>query len=137
MTEAKDETVVEDPPPPPCLGELVEKLLDSERSHYVNRRRFPFDFHQNLSGAYKPFLRGEPLDSSNGQDKGKDEASDVELVDGKLQRPPGAPHVSNLPAPGKKWFSDVQEVKKLPLFRVMDHKLVQRDLNHKFPRVKS
>jgi hypothetical protein len=47
----------------------------------VNRGCFPFDFHQTLSGAYNTFLRGEPLDSSSGQDEGEDEASDVELVD--------------------------------------------------------
>ncbi len=84
----------------------------------VNRRCFPFDFHQTLSGAYKTFLRGEPLDSSDGQDKGEEEASDVELVDEKVQRPPDAQHVLNLPAPGKKWSSDALEV-KLPLFMVI------------------
>ena len=91
----------------------------------VNARRFPFDFHQTLSGAYKTFLRGEPLDSSDGQDKGKDETSDVEFVEA---------HVSNLPAPGKKLSSDAPEVKKLPRFRVMDHKLVRRDLNPRLPK---
>ena len=92
----------------------------------VNARRFPFDFHQTLSGAYKTFLRGEPLDSSDGQDEGEDESSGVE--------PPGEAHVSNLPAPGKKLSSDAQEVKKLPRFRVMDHKLVRRDLNPSLPK---
>jgi hypothetical protein len=94
----------------------------------VNARRFPFDFDQTLSGAYKTFLRGEPLDSSDGQDEGEDESSGVE--------PPGEAHVSNHPAPGKKLSSDsdAQEVKKLPRFRVMDHKLVRRDLNPHLPK---
>ena len=91
----------------------------------VNARRFPFDFHQTLSGAYKTFLRGEPLDSSDGQDDGEDETSDVEFVD---------EIVSNLLAPGKKLSTDAPEVKKLPRFRVMDHKLVQRDLNPHLPK---
>ena len=52
----------------------------------VNARRFPFDFHQTLSGAYKTFLRGEPLDSSDGQDEGEDETSDVEFVDEIVQK---------------------------------------------------
>ncbi len=55
----------------------------------VNARRFPFDFHQTLSRAYKTFLRGEPLDYSDGQDKGEDETSDVEFVDEIVQKPPG------------------------------------------------
>ena len=100
----------------------------------VNTRRFPFDFHQTLSGAYKTFLRGEPLDSSDGQDEGEDETSDVEFVDEIVQKPPGEAHVSNLPAPGKKLSSDAPEVKKLPRFRVMDHKLVRRDLNPRLPK---
>ncbi len=43
-------------------------------------------------------------------------------------------HVSNLPAPGKKLSTDAPEVKKLPRFRVIDHKLVQRDLNPRLPK---
>ena len=65
------------------------------------------------------------MDSSDGQDDGEDETSDVEFVEA---------HVSNLPAPGKKLSSDAQEVKKLPRFRVMDHKFVQRDLNPRLPK---
>ncbi len=52
----------------------------------------------------------------------------------KNAKAPGALHVSNLPAPGKKWSSDVQEVKKLPQFKGMYHKLVQRDLNPRLPK---
>ena len=100
----------------------------------VNAWRFPFDFHQTLSGAYTTFLRGEPLDSSDGQDKGEDETSDVEFVDEIVPKPPGEAHVSNLPAQRKKLSSDAPEVKKLPRFKVMDHKLVQRDLNPSLPK---
>ena len=65
------------------------------------------------------------MDSSDGQDDGDDETSDVEFVEA---------HVSNLPAPGKKLSSHAPEVKKLPRFRVMDHKLVRRDLNPRLPK---
>jgi hypothetical protein len=58
---------------------------------------------------------------------------DVEFVDEIVQKPPGEAHVSNHPAPGKKLSTDAPEVKKLPRFRVMDHKLVQRDLNPRLP----
>jgi hypothetical protein len=46
----------------------------------------------------------------------------------------GEAHVSNHPAQGKKLSTDAPEVKKLPHFRVMDHKLVQRDLNPHLPK---
>jgi hypothetical protein len=69
---------------------------------------FPFDLPQTLSGAYKTLLRGEPLDSSDGQDEGKDETSDAEFVDEIVQKPPGEAHVSNFPVPGKKLSSDAQ-----------------------------
>jgi hypothetical protein len=55
-------------------------------------------------------------------------------VDEIVQTPPGEAHVSNLPAPGKKSTTDVLGVKKLPRFRLMDHKLVQRDLNPRLPK---
>ncbi len=74
------------------------------------------------------------MDSSDGQDKDEDETSDVEFVDEIVQKPPGEAHESNLPTQGKKLSSDEQEVKKLPRFRVMDHKLVQRDLNPCLPK---
>ncbi len=74
--------------------------------------------------------------SSDGQDEVEDETSHVEFVDEivSVQKPPGEAHVSNHPAPGKKLSTDAPEVKKLPRFRVMDHKLVQRDLNPRLPK---
>ncbi len=69
-------------------SKLVEKLLDSEQSHDCQWTALSIWLSPNplrsLQDLPVKFLRGEPLDSSDGQDEGEDEASDVELVDEKV-----------------------------------------------------
>ena len=86
----------------------------------VNARRFPFDFHRSKSGNCRISLRGESLDSSDGESEVEDE--DSQFLGETVKKPPGGPHVAN-----------IREVKKLPPFRVIDPMQVSRDHNPRLP----
>ena len=88
----------------------------------VNSQRFPFDYHKTNSGKYKISLRGEPLLSSDEKSGTEIDDKGDECVEEKRKL---SPHVTDIPV-----------VKKLPLFRGFEHKLVHREFNPCLPKLR-